>query len=226
MKKTFKSYIGIWAICLALFNVIAFIIPKDLKENFWVGYIFITLAFAGQLFCANKAFKAENAQKLFYNFPIISISSIGTVIMLAVGGLTMAISPVPVWIGIILCAVVLAFSAISIISASVVSETVSKSDTKIKTLTLFVKTLTADAEVLMSKAQSDELRVITKKVYETIRYSDPMSADVLRPIESEIIIKFREFEKAVLQKSQNTVSIGEELITLIRDINVKCKLLK
>ena len=226
MQKTFKSYIGVWTICLVLFNAISFIIPSELKSNFWVGYIFITIAFIGQLFCANIAFKSENAQKFFYNFPLISISFVGTLIMLVVGGLTMTISTVPVWIGIILCLIVLAFTAIAIINASVASETVSNVDTKIKAQTLFIKMLIADATTLMSKAETKEAKEVTKKVYEKLRYSDPVSNDVLNSIESQITIKFKEFENSIIENSQNAISLGEELIILIDDRNTKCKLLK
>ncbi len=226
MKKTFKSYIGVWAICLVLFNVIAFVVPNELKSNFWVGYIFITLAFVGQLFCASISFKSENAQKFFYNFPLISISFIGTLIMLIIGGLTMAISAVPVWVGIVFCLVVSAFTAIAIINASVASETVSNIDSKIKAQTLFIKMLIADATTLMSKTQTTQAKEITKKVYEKIRYSDPVSNDALSSIESQITIKFKAFEGAIIENSQNAISLGEELIILIDDRNTKCKLLK
>lgn len=226
MKKTFKSYIGVWAICLVLFNVIAFVVPNELKSNFWVGYIFITLAFVGQLFCASISFKSENAQKFFYNFPLISISFVGTLIMLIIGGLTMAISAVPVWVGIVFCLVVLAFTAIAIINASVTSETVSNIDSKIKAQTLFIKILIADATTLMSKTQTTQAKEITKKVYEKIRYSDPVSNDALSSIESQITIKFKAFESAIIENSQNAISLGEELIILIDDRNTKCKLLK
>ena len=226
MKKTFKSYIGVWAICLVLFNVIAFVVPNEMKSNFWVGYIFITLAFVGQLFCASISFKSENAQKFFYNFPLISISFIGTLIMLIIGGLTMAISAVPVWVEIVLCLMVLAFTAIAIINASVASETVSNIDSKIKAQTLFIKMLIADATTLMSKTQTTQAKEITKKVYEKLRYSDPVSNDALNSIESQITIKFKEFEGAIIENSQNAISLGEELIILIDDRNTKCKLLK
>lgn len=197
-----------------------------MKANFWAGYIFITLAFLGQLFCANTAFKAENAEKFFYNFPLISISFVGTVIMLIVAGLTMAISAIPVWVGIVFCLIILAFTAIAIINASVVSETVSNIDEKIKSKTLFIKMLTADATTLILKAQTKEAKEITKKVYEKIRYSDPVSNDALSSIESQITVRFKEFESAICENSEKATSLGEELIILIEDRNTKCKLLK
>lgn len=226
MKKTFRSYIGVWTICLILFNAISFIIPNELKSNFWAGYIFITIAFIGQLFCASISFKSENAQKFFYNFPLISISFVGTVIMLIVAGLAMAISAIPVWVGIVFCLIILAFTAIAIINASVVSETVSNVDEKIKSKTLFIKMLTGDASNLMLKAQTKEEKEITKKVYEIIRYSDPVSNDALSAIESQITVRFKEFENAICENSEKATSLGEELIILIEDRNTKCKLLK
>ena len=51
MKKTFGFFSAIWAIALALFNVIVFVTPNIAKfsETFWTGYIFITIAFIGRL---------------------------------------------------------------------------------------------------------------------------------------------------------------------------------
>lgn len=226
MKKTFKSYIGVWAICLITFNAIAFIVPNEMKANFWAGYIFITLAFLGQLFCSNIAFKAENAKKFFYNFPFISISFVGTVIMLIIAGLTMAIAAIPVWVGIIFCLIILSFTAIAVINLSAASETVSKVDEEIKSKTLFMKMLIADATTLMSKSKSEEAKEITKKVYETIRYSDPISNTALSSIESQITVRFKEFENAIFESNENATTLGEALIILIKDRNTKCKLLK
>ncbi len=146
--------------------------------------------------------------------------------MLIIGGLTMAISAVPVFIGIVLCLIVLALTAIAVINASVVSETVSKVDEKIKLKTVFIKMLTADATILMSRAETKEAKEITKKVYETIRYSDPMSNDALSSIESQITIRFKEFENAICENHEKATSLGEELIILIEDRNTKCRLLK
>lgn len=226
MKKTFRSYIGIWSICLVLFNLIAFIVPNGMKANFWTGYIFITVAFLGQLLCASMAFKSENATKFFYNFPLISVSLAGTVVMLIAAGLTMAIPVVPIWVGIVICLIVLALTVIAVINASVVSEAVSDVDKNIRVKALFIKMLTADALILMSKAKTEEAKGITKKVYEAVRYSDPLSDDALNIIEAQISGRFKEFENAVCENSENATALGEELIVMIQERNTKCKLLK
>ena len=81
MNKRIRTYAVIWAILFALFNVISFVAPNEIAGAnkfvgaFWNGYIFITLAFIGQLVCSYFAFKAESLQKMFYNIPLITICS-------------------------------------------------------------------------------------------------------------------------------------------------------
>lgn len=233
MKKTFKFYAIIWAICIVLFNVIAFVIPNEIAGiskfdgAFWVGYIFITLAFIGQLACAYIAFKAKNLKKLFYNIPLISISYIGLVAMLVVGGLTMAIPHFPNWIGIIVCLLVLGFTAISVIKATAAADIVSKIDNKIAAETAFIKTITVDAQNLINRANAPMLKKQCKKIYEALRYSDPMSNAALADVEQRIKEEFDALTDAVIADDLvATESSVKELSTLINERNNKCKVLK
>lgn len=233
MKKTFKFYIIIWALALAIFNVFCFVTPSEANGYnkfggaFWVGYIFITLAFIGQLVCSYIAFKAENLKKLFYNIPLISISYIGLVIMLICGVLAMAIPDLPNWIGIIVCLLVLVITAVAVIKAKAAADIVDEIDNKVKTQTFFIKSLTVDAERLMARAKSDEIKAEAKKVYEAVRYSDPMSNEALGGIESQITTEFSAFYDAVNTDDIDMVkAIANELVILLGDRNNKCKLLK
>ena len=232
MKKTFKFYIAIWAVLLILFNVIAFVSvgwagQGKYTPSFWIGYVFITIMLFGQLGCSYIAFKADNAKKLFYNISLIRTSYIGLIVSFVIGGLCMLISPLPYWVGIIVCAVVLAANGISVVKASVAIEEIEHIDTKIKTQTFFIKALTVDADTLMASAKSEAVKEDCKKVYEAIRYSDPMSNDALSSVESQITLKFAELSEAV--KADDTVKvavIANEVVVLIGDRNKKCRLLK
>ncbi len=226
MKKTFRSYAIVWGICLALFNVIAFAVPNDFKAHFWIGYLFITVAFTGQLFCAHQTFKAENNQKLFYTIPLITISYIGLLAMLFFGGLAMAVPIIPEWVGVIFCAAILGFTAVAVISANVAAEEIEKIDHMIKAKTVFIKMLTADAQILMNSTHEEPMLNQTKKIYEAIRYSDPMSCDALAPIESQITLKFNAFAQAVQTNSADAETLGNDLLILINDRNTRCKYLK
>ena len=226
MKNVFKKYVTIWAISLALFNVICFVTPKEFAGYdkyggaFWVGYIFITLAYIGQLICANYALKASSLKKLFYNVPIISISYTGLIIMLIVGSLAMAIPDVPNWVGIIVCVIVVAFTAMAVIKARAAADIVEEIDSKVKVKTEFIKDLTLKAEGLLNKAKDENEKALLKKLYEKVRYSDPMSSAELTEIEGKISNSFNALNSAM------TKDDIDSLINLLDERNRKCKLLK
>ena len=233
MKKSIGVYSVIWAICLAVFNVITFVTPNEIggvskfTASFWVGYVFITVAFIGQLVCAFFALKAENIKKMFYRIPMISISYTGLILMLIAGGIFMAIPTLPEWIGIIVCAIILAFNAIAVIKAIAAAEVVGGIDEKVKTQTFFVKSLAADAQSLMASAKSDELRTEAKKVYEAIRYSDPMANDALSELDIQIKRQFNAFSDAVKAEDDELAKeTADALAEIIERRNQECKLLK
>ncbi len=233
MNKNFKFYFGIWAVLFAIFNVVVFVSPNEavglnkFGGAFWVGYIFIALAFVGQLAVSFFALKDENLQKLFYKIPLIRISYIGLVLTLVFGTLCMVIPNFPNWIGVILCLAVLGFNAISIIKADFAADLVSETDKKVKAKTFFIKSLTVDAEGLLARAGSDEIKAECKKVYEAVRCSDPMSDEALAATESQITLKFAELTSAVNGNDLEAVKrTAQEVVILVDDRNKKCRLLK
>lgn len=232
MKKGIKFYAPCWAIALAVFNVIAFAVPITVNVNkfmssFWIGYAFITLMFIAQLACSIVFFKQDNNDKRFLNIPIISLSYTALIVSIIVGAVAMAVPFIPYWVGIVLDVLIVAFYAIAIISSKAAADTIENIDKKVKAQTMFIKSLTVDAESLLNQSESDETKAIAKKVYEAIRYSDPMSNDALSSVESQITIKFNEFSNAVIEDNKPIAeSIGNELIILVNDRNKKCRLSK
>lgn len=232
MKKRFGLYVVVWAVLLALFNVISFVfVGREGQEkytpSFWIGYIFISVMFIGQLICTYAALKADGAKKLFYNIPLIRVSYTGLVVSFIVGGLCMLISPLPYWVGVIVCAIVLALNIISVVKATVVAGEVGRVDDKLKAQIFFVKSLTADAETLMAGARSEAVKAECARVYEAVRYSDPMSNDALAAIEGQIGAKFAELSDAVrADDAARAAEAAGDAVALIGERNTKCKLLK
>ena len=232
MNKKFKVYALIWAILLAVFNVICFVTPNEAAGMnkfggaFWAGYVFITIAFIGQLVCAYIALKTDDNTKLFYNIPIIRVSYIGLILTVIVGAICMAIPNLPNWVGIIVCMLILAFTAIAVVKAKAASDIVEKIDNKVKAKMFFIKSLAVDAESLVARAKTAEAKAACNKVFEAVRYSDPMSNDALAGVESQITLKFNELANAVNDGADNVESIADEFVVLIGDRNKKCKLLK
>ena len=127
----------------------------------------------------------------------------------------------------ILCAIVLAANVLSVIKATAAVSEVERIDEKVKTQTFFIKSLTIDADTLVARAKSEAVKAECKKVYEAIRYSDPMSNDALDSVESQITIKFAELSDAVkADDAEKVAEIANEVVILVGDRNKKCKLLK
>lgn len=233
MKKGFKSYLICWAILLALFNLICFVTPAEwygfnkFGGAFWAGYVVITLAFIGQLVCAQKAFRAENAKKFFYNLPLITVSYTGLILTLGSGGACMAIPDVPNWLGALVGAVVLAFTAVAVLKASTAADIVESVDQKVAEKTAFLRMVTADAEAILASAKSAAAKAECKKVYEALRYADPISSGALSEVEKKITAQIEELKSAVAADDAEKVkSAAEELMLLIKERNVQCKALK
>lgn len=231
LKKNFKLYIAAWAILLVLFNIVSFASQSAYEDNFsggfWVGYLGATVAFIGQLVAAYFAFKDDGKDKRFLNIPIITTSYSGLVATTIISLIVMVIPKVPGWVGAIVCLSILAFNAVTVIKAFAVSSIAYEKEKSVKVKTVFIKFLIADAETLVAKAKSEEIKKEVQKVYEAIRFSDPMSDDALMSIENEITKKFNSLSEAVENNDYDAVkSAAEDVIINVNNRNNKCKALK
>jgi len=234
VKKGFKYYAAVWAVVLVVFNVICFVTQKyfagflaKFGGAFWAGYAFITVAFIGQLVCAYMAFRTDSARKMFYNIPLITISYSGLVTMLIIGGACMAIPGLPNWVGAVVCFAVLAFCAISLIKAGAAADAVNSIDEKVKAKTEFIKIMTAKCEGIVTRAKSDDAKKECKKVYDAVRYADPMSTEELNMVETQIEQKIDEMKGAVIFDNTDEVkALADEIVILIGERNGMCKALK
>lgn len=234
MKKNFKFYVLIWVILLAVWCAVVFlvrpIIPGyviNYDVRFWIAFVFIAAAFIGNLVCAYFAFKAENLKKMFLNLPLITVSWSALIAMLVVGSGLMMIPNCPAWIAAIVCILVLAFNVIAVIKTVWVADTVNKVDEKVKVQTSYIKNLTVDTESILARAKSKLVKAECKKVYDAVRYSDPMSNEALSVIEAKITVKVEEFASAVgADDAERAKEIADEIVILVGDRNKKCKVLK
>ena len=233
MKKFFKYYAICWAIALAVFNVIVFLVAgntvgfSNVGTSFWIAYAFITLVFIGNLGCSFAFFKEENRNKTFLKLSVMHYAFGALVASLIVGAIAMAVPAIPYWVGIIIDVLILAFYAIAIVKAVAAADIINTVEHKVKEKTAYIRTLTVDAESLVSRAKSDEAKALTKKVYETIRFSDPMSSPQLADIETQIKNEFTAFSDAIKNDDIALATTStEELINLVNDRNSKCKALK
>ena len=113
----------------------------------------------------------------------------------------------------------------AVVKADWAGEAVSATNEKVKAQTQFIKLLTADAETLLGRAKTPDAKIAAKKVYEALRYSDPMSSEALGEIEAELAEKFKALEAAATA-DQGVTEAAESLLETLAERNRKCKAMK
>lgn len=234
MKKNFKFYFILWLILLAAFNAGIFLVRPVIPgyvlndgAGFWTAWAFIMAAFAGNLICAYFAFKTQNLKKLFYNLPLITVSYAGLIVMAVLGGALMLIPGCPAWIAAVVCLIAAAVTAAAVVRADWAGKAADAVEEKAKAQTAFIKTATLDAQNIANRAKSHAISAACQRVYEALRYSDPMSSEALSAEEAKIAAKIEELSAAVNNADEETAgATADETVLLIKERNNKCRLLK
>ena len=139
----------------------------------------------------------------------------------------MVLSFLPYWIGAVICSIVFAVNVVAVLNAKGLADEVIGIDKRIKEQTMFIKSLSVEADTLIAKAKSDIAKKECKRIYEAIRYSDPMSNEALNGVERQINGKFSELSYAVDNGNDDEIkTFSAELLILIKERNLKCKLYK
>lgn len=173
----------------------------------------------------------ETKEKTFMRIPVIRIAYAVSVLSVLLSAAYMFVLPryvnTPVWLGAVFIVLIAALGVTSFFKATTAAEMVEETEKKVKTNTYFIRSLTSDAEALMSSNLSSEMKAEAKIIYEALRYSDPMSDEKLLDAEVEIEHYYKQFEEAVTSNDIETAkSIGDKLKLSIEKRNKKCKLLK
>ncbi len=227
MKNGKKYYLIAWIVAVVVFNLIMFLLPNKMlnptEGAFWVIYLTVTASFIGQAVCSYIYAKKEEKQERFLLIPIAYISYIALLmtLMLALEALTLQF--LPVWFTVIVAVVVLAYYALAVFRTLAAAEMVMEVEKDVTQKTEFIHTLTAKAKALESSAP-EELRPMAKKVYESLRYSDPMSSAVLNAVEREIVELYGAFSEAVKRGVAEVVEKkADALCEKLNERNELCK---
>ena len=234
MKKAFKFYLIAWAILFVIFNIVVIVLPKEttiagitytkLGGLSWITLILFELCFIGHLICTWIALRQNKLSGTFYRLPLIRLSYACIIVTTVIGCVMMAVPNLPDWIPLIVALIIMALYAVAVLKAAAAAQIVEGIDEKVKVQTAFIKTLTGDAQTLLSRAKSEPVKSACKKVFEAVRYSDPMSAEALSEVESRIRTEFDSFTDAVISDdAEAATASADELLTLIKERNSRCK---
>ncbi len=220
-KNNLMSYLAL-GIVFVLFNVIAFVIPTDKTATFWTAYAFSLIAFAVQIPLWKIALgKKDTLKSKFLGIPIIQVGITYLIIQLIAFAVFMIFPTLPVWLAVVVCTIILAISALCAIAGQAGANEINRVEEKIKVKRAFIQFLQTDIEMLTENETNAETKAELKKLAEKVRFSDPMSHEMLGELESRISAKVEEM-KIVSDK----IALVREVEILLIERNKKCKILK
>ena len=220
-KNKLMSYLAL-GIVFALFNIIAFVVPTDKTATFWIAYAFSVVAFTVQISLWEIAFgKKDTLKSKFLGIPVINVGITYLIIQLIALAVFMIFPTLPAWLAIVVCAIILAISALCAIAGQAGTNEINRVEEKIKVKRAFIQFLQVDIEMLAESETDDETKAELKKLAEKVRFSDPMSHEMLGELESRISAKIEEMKTTTDKKG-----LIAEVATLLTERNKKCKILK
>ena len=202
MDKKINKQLVIGGIALVLFLVLVLAIPFPKTAAYWIAFAFGILAIAAQIYVMRNAFsKGEPVRSRFYGYPIARIGVIYLVVQLAVSFILMALGfafDVPAWAALVVCALILGICAIGFIAADIMRDEVERQDAQLKTDVKTMRTLQSKTASVAGLCADAETKKRLADLAEKFRYSDPVSGDATREIETDLTSAVDELQTAVV----------------------------
>lgn len=228
MKKGYSVVLATLGILFAVYNVIVFVLPIPRTAAFWVAYLFTTLAILLQVGVSYIAFKNDNQLKsIFLGLPTAHVGGIYLFLQLVWGAIVMVLPVITPAIAVVVSVVLLGWCLTSVIMTSVSRDVIASVDEKVKEKTSFIKSNQIAVELLIGKAEDDDLKKKLTGLRDAIRYSDPMSDASVARLEAEIEVRINDLKEAVGEKNpEKTTQLVAKLQDLITERNQMVKLSK
>lgn len=214
-------------IVLAVYNVIAFVLPFQRGGMFWTGYGFAMAALFLAIGVGAYVLGHNGLRSKVYGWPLLTLVWRYLIVQLVVGLAEMALPVIPFQYGIVLNVILLGACLIGLIVTDIGKRHIEHIDKKVKEKVLYVSWLRADVEGLVNQAADEDAKNALKGLAEDIRCSDPMSKSELAAIEGKIEAKVAALATAVAAADADGIkALCEEARQLIDERNRKCKILK
>ena len=225
MKKDNIRAVVVTAVLLAIYHLVAFLIPFAHTAAFWISYGFTLAAFAVVGASIYIAFiKNPDAKSRFYGFPIARIGVLYGGAQLIVSLIVMALAQwTPWWIPVLVYAIGMGAAVIGLVAADAVVEEIQTQDVKLKKDVSLMRSLQSKISQLAS--QTDDAAI--KALAEEFRYSDPVSSEAMADAEADLVAAVNELQSAFVDGDQEvTAQLCRKISALLAEHNRLCKLNK
>ena len=231
MRKTTKQFITIGLILLAMYNIILFAIAGfvDHEAPFWVAYTFVMLSFAMTAITAGYLGKSGLVLRdWLFGFPIIRHCAIYVTLSMAASVVFMLLQYDIGWgLPVVVHVLLLGIYAVLMLSCFVSKNAITQVSENVERKTRYIALLQADAQMLSERCEDADVKAKCKKLAEDIRFSDPMSSDVLEPLEMQLKETLADCGKAIDDGDYAMAAeLCDQATLQLKERNLKCKALK
>ena len=198
-------------VLLVVIIAAAYLIPLERTKVFWTCLGFVVLSIVGQWGVSGLASKRTGTvRSKIYGFPILTVGHAYMTFVLAAAVLFILLSGIvvgfPLWIVLLTFIAATGAAAIGLIAASGTRDYVVRQDQKVQADTAFMRGLLNDALAMKNGNADRALSAALEKLYEGVRYSDPVSAPGLAECEGELLGRFQKVQEAVAAGDAEAVS--------------------
>ncbi len=202
-----KQYITIgvvYAAVFAIYNIIVLLLFSNKNDIFWISYGFMCAAFVANIVAMYASFKSADAEAIFMGIPLFSFSVFyffGELFISFVFMLFKGIAPpkLAVAIQVIFLLVFVIFAALALLTRNIVDDINKNVESKVRD----IKNVSVDVKILEEQCMDKELKNELHKVYEAIRYSDPMTTDAVADLDDIIKGKVKELRMHCNNSNKN-----------------------
>lgn len=225
MKKDTIRAMIVTVVTLAIYNLIAFVVPFEHTAAFWVSYGFTMASFGVVAASIYIAFiKNPDVKSRFYGFPVARIGVLYGVAQLIVSVIVMAVAAlIPWWIPVLVYALGMGVAVIGLVGAEAVVDEIKTQDVKLKKDVSIMRSL--QSKISQIASQTDDAAI--KALAEEFRYSDPVSNEAIAEAEADIAAAIDALQSAYVDGDQEAMAqLCRKASALLAERNRLCKLNK
>ena len=213
-----------------VFSILLFVIAGFAGHGsaFWVAYVMTTLAYAFSAVAISLNFKhGKLFDKLFYGFPTIKWSDVYVGVVTTISIVCMLISNLT-WIVPFVAVFVLSIVYVIIVAGAFIGKKEAvRIDAETKQTVQNMCLLKAEVNAAINKTDYAQLKKQLIEFSEAMRFSDPMSAEALLPLEELIKSNIAEIRTAISAgETEKAKTLLAEAEKLLKERNDKTKALK
>ena len=231
LKKQTGLLVAMALVALGLYNAILFLVAgfADHSPAFWISYVSVMLS-AAVAMISLAVFSKSNlvVRDWFLGYPILRHTVIYVIIELVLSILFMALEHILPWVvSLVVQLLLLGIYVLLIMSCFFAKNIVEDIGKQVKGKTAFIKLLQADVVMLCELCSDMEAKKKFNELAEEVRYSDPMSSDLLLALEGQIQSRVTEARELLSNGDvEGALKLSSQAHALLKERNLKCKALK